>query len=428
MNTFSPRRLPCLLLYGLMSVSPVASALQATGNASLGVEFTDNATKVGANEVDDQILSAQVGGTLAKTEGAATGNASYSLSHQQYLDNTFGDRNYLNLGSGLNWEPVKNRVNLTVQDYFTQTSVDNLAVNVPTNRQNTNVFSISSGISFPLADRHKLTISPSFRDYTYNKSDTDNQQLSLSAGWFYQYKPTMQLSLNGSTSKVEHDSSTNSDYDSDSVNLAVSGTTARMRYSASVGKTWVDRVALIDNNGVSASLSLVFDVSGRSTLQAHLSQDITNSSALFLGYAIDPATGNITNVQISGEAVRNRSMRVSYERTGSTVNTSVWTELRKLDYSSATPDRDVQEVGASAVYSVTPLINASLSGSYVRNDQAASSVEQEEVTIGAGLGYKLSRRMGVNFNLSHRSRDTTNGTSDYDEFSLAAGLAYNFWP
>jgi hypothetical protein len=390
--------------------------------------FTDNATKVDANEVDDQILSAQIGGTLAKTEGAATGNASYSLSHQQYLDDTFGDRNYLKLGSVLNWAPVNSRVNVTVQDYFTQTAVDNLAVDVPTNRQNTNAFSISSGISFPLADRHRLTISPSFQDYTYNTSDSDKQQLSLSAGWFYQYKPTMQLSLNGSTSKVESDSSTNSDYDSDRVNLGVSGSTARTRYSASVGKTWVDRVALIDNDGVSASLSLDIDVSGRSSLLVRWQQDITNSSALFLGTSVDPATGDITNVQISGEAVRNRSVRVVYARKGSTVNTSAWTELRKLDYSTATPDRDVQEVGASVSYNVTPLINASLNGRFVRNDESASSIEQEQLTIGAALGYKLSRRMGVNFGLNHSSRDSTGGGSDYDEFSLSANLGYNFWP
>jgi hypothetical protein len=408
-------------------VSPPAVALQATVNGGVNVEFTDNARLSKSNEVEDQILNASVSGTLEKTGGAASGKADFSLSHQQYLDNTFGDRNYLNLGSTLNWDPVANRVSLTVRDYFTQTSVDNLAVNVPSNRQNTNIFSISSGISFPLADRHKLTISPSFRINTYSKSDTDNQQMSLSAGWFYQYKPTIQVFMNAGTSKVEYDSSTNTDFDSDRVDVGVSGSTARTRYTANVGKARVDSAGQQDNNDVTASLSLDIDVSGRSTLKTRWLQDTTSSSDLFLGTFIDPVTGNIGNIQVSGEVVRNRSVRVTYERKGTTVNTTVWTELRELDYSSATPDRDVQEIGAQLGYNITPLMSGSVASSYVRNDESASSIEQEELTISAGLGYKLSRRMGLNVGLSHRSRDSSGGGSDYDEFSLSAGVGYNFW-
>jgi hypothetical protein len=428
MNKFPVRGLPALLLFGMVSASPPAGALQATGDASVGITFTDNATLAATNEISDQVLSAQVGGTLEKNEGAATGQANFSLRHQQYLDNTFGNRNYLNLGSFLNWDPVENRVTLNVRDYFTQTSVDNLAVNVPSNTQNTNAFEISSGISFPLSGRHHLTISPAFRDYTYNKSDTDNQQTSVSVGWFYKLRPTMQMSLSVGTSRVEYDSNTNTDYDSDRVNLALSGSTARTRYTASLGKTRIDSAGQRDNNDVSAGLSLDIDVSGRSTLKARWLQDTTSSSDLFLGTFIDPVTGNISNIQVSGEVVRNRSVRVIYERKGITVNANVWTELRKLDYSSATPDRDVQEIGAQLGYSITPLMSGSVNGQYVRNKESANSIEQEELTIGAGLSYKLSRRMGLSASLSHRSRDSSGGGSDYDEFSLSAGLGYNFWP
>lgn len=428
MNKFPAGRLPFLLLYVMMTASPAAFALQATANGSLGVEYTDNATLAATDEVEDQLVTALVGGSLTKTGGSATANADFSLSRQQYLNDTFATRNYLSLGSFLNWEPLKNRLMINVQDHYSQTAIDNLAANVPSNRQNTNAFSLGANFSYPLASRHSLSISPSFSDYRYSESDTDNQQFDLSAGWFYQFRPTMQVSLSGGNSRVRYDSSTNTDYDSNNVSLGVSGTTARARYSASIGKTWVDRAALADNNAVSAGLSVDYDVSSRSTLKAYLSQDITNSSALFLGYAIDPATGDITNVQVSGEAVLNRSMRVNYARKGTTVNTDVWTEFRQLDYSSATPDRDVQEVGARLGYSVSPLINASLNGRFTRDDQAGADSAQKRLSIGAVLGYQLSRRMGVNFGVKHQSRNSTATADEYDELSVSASLGYKFWP
>lgn len=428
MNRLSARRLSSMLLYGFMIASPVASAVTATGYANLGMRYTDNATLAAANEIEDQLLMARLGGTLNKTGGATSANAVFSVSREEYLDDTFGTRNYLQLGSSLLWEPAGNRFRLEVQDFFNQTAVDNLASDVPSNRQNTNAFSLAANISQPLADRHSLTIRPTFRDYQYNKSDTDNQQLGLSAGWSYQFRPTVQFSLTGGATKVEFDSNANIDYDSKNVSLAVSGTTARMRYSASIGETWVDRVTQADSNGLSANLSVKYEVSSRSTLQAHVSQDITSSSDLFLGYSIDPATGDIANVQISGEAVRNRSMRVSYTRKGTTVNTDVWTELRKLNYTSATPDRTLQEFGARLGYKVAPAVTASLNGRYLRSNQTAGSIVQKDLIIGAGLGYKLSRRLGASFAVNRQSRDSELAANEYDELNVSASLDYSFWP
>jgi predicted porin len=190
----------------------------------------------------------------------------------------------------------------------------------------------------------------------------------------------------------------------------------------------VDSAARADNDGLSASLSVNFNVSGRSTLRAVLLQDITNTSSLFLGTAIDPATGNIINIQTSGEVVRNRSMRVKYARKGTMINTDIWTELRELDYSSATSDRDVQEVGASLGYPVTPLMNASLSGRYTRNDLQATAVVQKEFSVAAGLGYQFSRRVGLNFAVKHNSRNSTVAADEFDEFSVSANVGYKFWP
>jgi hypothetical protein len=428
MNKLPAKGVSLLLLCGLVIASPLAHALQATANATLGVEFTDNATLVPNNEIDDQIAVAQVGGTLAETSGPVTGNADFSLRHQEYLDNTFGKRDYMKLGSELRWEQIKDRLTWQMQDFFTQTAVDSLSASVPSNRQNSNAFSLSTGVSFPVAPRHTLSISPAFRDYYYEKTDADNKQLSLSAGWFYQYRPTMKVSLNGALSHVDYDSDANNDYDSRNLSVALSGTTPRSNYRASIGATRVDRDALANNSGVSASLSWKFNVSSRSTLDTHLAQDITNSSDLFLGTAIDPTTGTVTNIQIAGEAVRNRVMRIGYTRKGTTVDTTIWTEVRNLDYSTATIDRKVQEFGGRLGYRVSPLISASLNASFLNTEELATGLEQDDLNVGAGLGFRLSRRLGLNFGVQHQSRDSDDPAREYDELSISANLGYKVWP
>lgn len=417
----------CTLLT-MMMAGTSALAFQSSGGLDLGVRHTDNATLANSNEISDDIVTTQVSGSIAENNGPLTGSATASLEHMNWLDNTFGNQDYLDLASSARWEQIRNRLSWGIHDYYSQSEVDNLAVNTPDNIQNVNAFGVSANASFPVADRQQLQLSPAFEDYRYDDTNDDNQQTSLGATWVYQFRPTIGFSLNGSLVRVEYDTQPGFDYDSKSLNVGTSGSTARSVFSGSLGTTSVERDTLSDESGLSYSLNLKYTLSGRSSLVTHLSSDLTDSSSVYLGSFIDPSTGTISNIQTSGDVVRNKILRVSYDRTGSVIHTTLWTEQRELDYQSTPDDRDVHEYGLGFGYQVSQQISTSLTGSYRKTSETSNAVDLKDTTLGAGVSYHLSRKTNLNLDLSHQSRDSDVATDEYDEFSVFAGVGYAFWP
>jgi hypothetical protein len=417
----------CTLLT-MMMTGTSALAFQSSGSLDLGVRHTDNATLVNTNEISDDVVTTQVSGSIAENNGSLTGSATASLEHMNWLDNTFGNQDYLDLASSATWEQIRNRLTWGIHDYYSQSEIDNLAANTPDNIQNVNAFGVSANASFPVADRHQLHISPAFEDYRYDDTTDDNQQVSLGATWAYQYRPTIGFSLNGSLVRVEYDNQPGFDYDSKSLNVGTSGSTARTVFSGSIGTTSVERDTLSDESGMSYSLNLKYTLTGRSSVVAHLASDLTDSSSVFLGSFIDPTTGNISNIQTSGDVVRNKILRVSYERDGSVIGTTIWTEQRELDYQSTPNDRDVHDYGLRFGYQVNQKISTSLTGSYTKTNETSNNVDLKDTTLGAGLGYRLSRKTSLNLDLTHQSRDSDVATDEYEELSVYAGIGYAFWP
>ena len=118
---------------------------------------------------------------------------------------------------------------------------------------------------------------------------------------------------------------------------------------------------------MTASLRVSYTLSGISSISAYLTSDITDTSSLFLGTAIDPLTGNIINVQTSPDVVRNKTARFNYTRNGSTVTTNLWVELRNVDYSTVPQDSEIREYGATLGYKVNSNLTASVNGDLYQN-------------------------------------------------------------
>lgn len=407
----------------LMTVSSVVTALQANGSVGLDGSYTDNATLIPANEKDEFITTASASATLSQSKGRLTGNALASLRWLDYRDNTFGNTTYFNLGSAAQWEQLSNRLVWNVSDYFSQTSVDNLASNTPDNTQDTNAFSLSATATIPLADRHKLAITPSFSDFYYDSSNNDNQQMGLTASWAYQLDPKISVSVSGGVSDVDYvDDASGADTESVNLNVAMTVTHARSAYSARIGVVKVENEQGTESDGVTGGVSWQHNLTGRSSINVRASSDITDTSNLFLASSIDPITGSIGNVQVSNEVIRNSILRATYNRAGSTVNASIWTELRDLDYESNSLDREVQELGANVSYGFTPLVTGSVSGIFTRTEDTIN--EFEVASLDGRLNYSLSRKLSANIGLRVQSKDSTNTAAEYDELRVSAGINY----
>jgi len=414
------------VMASLLTGHSVVSALEIEPGVGAGLLYTDNAALAPDNEKDDLIVVGYAGVNITEDDGPLSINASADVIHLNYTDNTFGDKTYPSLRASAVWEQIRDRLDWTVQNYFTQRRTNAVAGVTPSNIQDTNVFTFGPNITFPVTGRQSVSINPEFRDFTYEDVGTDNRQYSLSTSWAYRMYRTMGVSMNGSVVKVDYDGDGETpDYTSTDVNVGISGTGARSTYSANFGRTRADRDNSSNREGFTGNLTLQYQLTGHSSALAYMASKITDAGNVLLNSETDPDNGDFSNVQIADDVLRDSIVRLTYRRDGLTLNTSVWGELRDLDYEVAQSDRDWKQVGLQLDYRVTPLITTSLSGEYNRIKQTDISTRDDRYLVTGTMGYSFTRKLSTYFDLRYQEQDSDSGSlNEYEEFSTFVRLVY----
>ena len=421
------RQLRLAIVTGLFVGSSAFAAIEVTPGVGAGLEYTDNAKLSSKNEDDDVIAVGYVGAEIDVVDGPLTANATTSLTYEDYTDDSFSDQYYFNLSADAGWEMIRDRLTWQVQNFFTQQREDSLDADTPDNNQNTNVFTFGPILQFQATPRNHINISPEYRNFYYQKENTDNQQYGITAGWLYDLYRTMNVGLSGSVKKIDYDKDDeNPDFTTSTANAVVSGTTARSVYNMTLGATHVNRDRFENENGSVGSLTWAYQMTGRSGMEAFLASELTDSSSDLLRSETDPITGDFSNEQISGDVLRNNTARLSYVMQASTLYTNVWAEYRDLSYKETQDDMDVREVGAELTYSITPLFNGGVSSFYNRTKQKDTGRKDTEYFIGGNLAYDLTRKLRTRLDLRYRTKDSTVSSSEYNEFSAFISLVYGF--
>jgi hypothetical protein len=420
------RMLKLGLLSVLLVLAPFASALEIKPVVNTGLRYTDNAKLTDKNEDSDEIFVGLVGAGISESDGPFRVDAKTSLTYEHYFNHTYGDQKWFNLGANAGWEMIRDRVAWEASDFFTQTQINNLDVSTPSNTQNTNVFSLGPNIFLPVSGRQTITLRPVFSDFYYEDSDTNNQQYGLNAGWLYQLYPNMKTGIDGGVTAVRYKKDDqNPDYSIYNLGWVVSGTRPRSEYSIQLGGTSVNRDKEDNQSGYSGNLSWLYNITGHSSVRAYAATDITDSSQQYLNSQLDPGTGDYSNVQTSGDVLRNKIFRMEYNRIDSTLNSRVWTELRDLDYKESPDDRKVKEFGAQFDYQVTAVITTGIYGTYNKTEESDMSTDYTHYTTGVSAGYSLSRKLSTQFNLRYQKKvDSSSNNYEYTEFSAFLGLVY----
>jgi hypothetical protein len=414
-----------VLLLVLPLLAFPAWALNTGASLGVGIGYTNNATLSADNERDDWIASASAGLSVSEDSGPLTGAVGVTLDYLDYLRNSYSNQDYLGVNAKLRWAQVKDRLTWQLDDYFAQVPVDSLASDTPGNTQNTNVISFGPDVEFAITPRSKLVLKPVIQDYYYEVTDINNQQLGLAASWMYRLFPTMDAGLDASITRVTYDNETlNPGYRISKLEAALSGTRPRSSYSVNLGTTQINRDMLQSRHGITGSVDLLYNLTGRSSVRTFLLSDLTDASNGFLRSSADPDTGDFTNEQASSDVLRNNTFRITYKRKGSVLDSQIWSELRDLDYAVSPEDRKVQEIGARAGYQVTATTQAGLNGVYRKTRQLNDGRTDKEYVVAGNVAYSLSRSLGINFSLQYSVKDSTVPSSEYTGFSAMSGLVY----
>jgi len=308
-----------------------------------------------------------------------------------------------------------------------QRPIDSLDPDTPDNTQDTNVFTFGPEIRFPLSGRQTITLSPSYRNFYYEEEDTDNQQFSMNAGWFYQMYRLTRVGLDGGVTRVDYDDEQrNPNYTISNIHLVVAGRRARSEFDFNLGATNINRDEFESQNGFTGSLSWLLTLTGHSRLRSHIASELTDTNNGLLNASVSPEDGDFSNEQISGDVLRNNTVRLEYLRQDATLNSRLWGELRDLDYKESPDDREVQEVGVALDYSVTALLSSGLSLRYNRTKESDEDRTDHRYEVSGNIGYRLSPKLTSKLDLRYRKRDSTEDIDEYSEMSAFVSLVYGF--
>jgi hypothetical protein len=404
-----------------------AFALEFEPGVGAGLEYTDNAALTPDNEDSDLIAIGYLGARIEDDSGPLHGRATTSLSYNHYTENTFSDKYYFNLGANAGWRMIENRLEWQLQNYFTQQSINSLDANTPNNTQNTNAFSFGPNIYFPLSGPHAFTLRPLYRDFYYENSDTDNQQYALQAAWTYKMYRTLDVGLVGEVARVKYDDDQlYPNYTSKTLHLALSGRRVNSEYTLNLGATSIDRERSDNFEGFTGNLTWLINLTGRSSIRARVVSELTDTSTNLLNASARPENGDFSNEQISGDVLRNNTIRVAYAREGSTLNSDIWAEMRKLDYKESNQDRDTQTFGIDLDYKISKLLSSGIYGRYDRVKETDVDRTDKRYKVGGTLSYQLSRKLRSVLDLRYWKKDSTVATEEYTEVSALVSLVYGF--
>lgn len=414
------------ILTGMFFCSFPASVmgLNIAPNASIGVKYTDNVTRVPDAEIDEVIVSTSLGAAINAGSGSFQLNAITSLRNERYTKGTFSDQQYFNLSATAGWEMLKDRVDWKMQDFFSQQSINSLDPDTPDNTQNTNVFTLGSNIYFPISGRQLVTVQPEYRKFTYEVQGIDNQQNSLNVNWNYQIFRTMSVGLRGNVNKVDYTEPAVADNVFRTISLAVSGRRARSDYSIDLGVTRVDRENGPSERGLTGTMTWLFNLTGYSNVRTSISSNLTNTNNNLLNVSINPENGDISSQQISTEILRKNVIRVAYAKQGATLNSRVWSELSKQDYKLAPLDREVQSLGVEFSYPLTAVLTMGINTRYNRTELTDVDRNDSQSSIGGYLNYRLSRKLSGRFDLRYMNKNSTLSAQNFSELSVFASLVY----
>ena len=416
---------------GLCFFSQAAFAVLFEPGAGVGLEYTNNATLVKENKVNDFITAAYLGARLSENAGALTYDATAAFNNHSYTQDTFTDQRYFNLAASADWMMVKDRFNWFLQDSFYQRTVISLDSNTPDNLQDSNVFTFGANIRFPFSARRNFSLIPTFSQYYYEVLPTDNKQFSLAANWNYQMFRSTNVGFNFSVRKInytEQNSLGLSIEDTTFTNMAIifSGQRLRSNFSTNLGATNVKRDNGQETTGFAGYLNWTADLSSRSSFETLFSTDLTDTSSAAISAVDDPTDGSADDVQVTTDVVRNSIVNLAYLREDASLNTRISARYHKVEYSDNPLDRIIRNFRLHFSYPVTPLLSSGAYVNYNRSKQLGTNRLDEKYTVGGFLKYNLSRKLHGLLDLKYRKKDSTSAPENFDEYSAFVSLVYGF--
>jgi len=176
-----------------------SSALQATEfnyNARIATSYYENINRVQEPESDEVSKSIEGGISIAEDTSSLIADISAEFEALKYENQQVDDQTVGHLNSDVLWFINPGQFEWFISDVLTQTSIDSLLSDAPSNSQNVNAFSTGPNYIMRFNRLYGLGFQARYSDINYEESDLDNDRLLGALSFTYNINSLAEVSLN----------------------------------------------------------------------------------------------------------------------------------------------------------------------------------------------------------------------------------------
>lgn len=407
-----------------------ARAAEVTSNLGYGLEYTDNARLVPVNKEEEWTQTLNAGVSYLESSASLDARIQAQAAYQDYRNDLYSEDTVLGLSSSLQWRISPDRFTWTIEDYLTQSAIQSLAPDTPTNRQQTNVFTTGPDLKLRLSPVHTFQLSARYTRDTYETSDLDDARNSGNAAWLYQITLRTTLSLNYSVQEVNYDNVViNTDFDRQDGFLRIENRLASNTFVLDAGTTSIQRENVPDENGSLGRFSWTRLVSTVSTFVLSVSSELSDvgRQALIAGQTDTSIQQIAPSASITSDVFRTKNANITFMHRRSFGNDVVGFFRSKDEYKLSPAEEQRKGGNIDIGYEFAGTRTASVFGRYVETESnlAIPAVQFTDKSYGLRFSDRLIRNLTLGLDLGHNQRDNADPLQNYTERRAMLTLTYN---
>jgi hypothetical protein len=398
---------------------------QATLDADLGVERSDNVTRVPTDEQSETVATARIGLGYEVMRPRVEGRIGADLQYRRYLDNTYDNEVLGGANALLNWSIVPERFLWVFEDNYGQIAGNRQLPDTPDNREDFNYFSTGPDISLPLGARTLAEVSGRWSDIYYEISPEGSQSALGRLGLVRLLSTESRASLNGSVEKIKYDEAAFEDYRITEGYARYEGTSARTTLAIDAGYTRAER-GDGTSSGPLARLDLSRVITSRTTFTVQAGTEFSDTAQAFrLSQGARGVGPEDQDAVAAADVFRiyyaYLGLQTERERTSFNVTLYGHEEQHETD---ETLDRKRVGVGFGWTRHLSPRMDLSVRGDYGNEKFDVDDFAFDEWSAGAALGWRLTNSVSLRLSVDHFDGDGDGTTRDYEENRVYFGVRY----
>ena len=414
-----------------------AAASTFTYNLGYRAEYSTNIRRIpDEREAMWDLISTLTGGfTYLQNSSTFNARVSGSAAYFDYYRESFDTQNDFALDAYGELFFVPQVMSWMAADGFRKVQIDPRQPDLPTNRQNSNVFLTGPNVYLHMGPVDTLTLEARYGRSGIENFDVDSDRDFFAARWLHRLSTWSTFTLNYEFMDVDYENSVlNTDFIRHNYFLRGNIRSARNDFLFDLGKTRIHLARGTPVDDLLLRLAATRQLNSVSSLGIHYAREYSDTGVQLLPAEAtsQPIPGGIqvplgTDI-VSRELFYTEQTQLSYSWRGSTLPWTARVFSRNINYELSPSSREEKGWLVDARYILTNALSLVASSSYVYTSYNDPVSETWDSITGAGLLYRLSRSLTAGIDIRRYGRTSTVPTQEYTDDRISATLTYNVQP